>query len=161
MAKKKATFGAGCFWGVEAAFRTLPGVSDASVGYMGGEKRDPTYQDICTGTTGHAEVVEVEFSDDLVSFDDLLNLFWTIHDPTTPNRQGFDVGSQYRSAVFYHADEQRALAETSIKKLEENGRFEAPIVTEVTQAGPFYRAEEYHQRYMEKAGRVGQGFTCR
>jgi len=151
---KKATFGAGCFWGVESAFRQVQGVVDAAVGYLGGTLENPTYQDVCTGTTGHAEVVEVTYDPEKVSYDQLLDLFWKIHDPTTLNRQGPDFGTQYRSAIFYHDEAQRDAALASRERLRESGRFRRPIVTEVTPASPFYRAEEYHQRYLEKRGRT-------
>ncbi|AGA27704.1 peptide-methionine (S)-S-oxide reductase MsrA [Singulisphaera acidiphila] len=150
---KKATFGAGCFWGVETAFRQVEGVVDAAVGYLGGTLENPTYQDVCTGTTGHAEVVEVSYDPLKVSYDQLLDLFWKIHDPTTLNRQGPDVGTQYRSAVFYHDEEQKKAALASRERLRESGRFRRPVVTEVTPASTFYRAEEYHQRYLEKRGK--------
>ena len=145
-----ATFGAGCFWGVEVAFRQLPGVSDAAVGYCGGNLENPTYQDVCTGTTGHAEVVEVEFEPDQVAFETLLDLFWQCHDPTTLNRQGPDVGTQYRSAIFFHSPEQQQVAEVSRAAAQE--RIPRPIATEITEASTFYRAEEYHQQYLEKRG---------
>lgn len=151
---KKATFGAGCFWGVESAFRSLDGVVDAAVGYTGGTLENPTYQDVCTDTTGHAEVVEVTYDPARVSYDELLDLFWSIHDPTTLNRQGPDVGTQYRSAVFYHDDEQKQAALQSVEKLAASGRFRRPITTEIVPASTFYRAEEYHQRYLEKHGRT-------
>ena len=147
---EKATFGAGCFWGIEAAFRQVPGVVDAAVGYMGGTLENPTYQDVCTDTTGHAEVVQVTFDPAQVSYPQLLDLFWEIHDPTTPNRQGPDVGKQYRSAIFFHSAEQEAAARASKEKQQASGRFRRPIVTEITPAPTFYRAEEYHQRYFEK-----------
>jgi peptide-methionine (S)-S-oxide reductase len=147
-----ATFGAGCFWGIEDAFRKLPGVTDAVSGYMGGWVDNPTYRMVCTDKTGHAEVVRVEYDPAKVTYKELLDLFWTIHDPTTPNRQGFDVGTQYRSAIFYHDEDQRALAEASKKRLDESHVFRYPIVTEIKPAGAFYRAEEYHQRYYEKSG---------
>lgn len=150
---KKATFGAGCFWGVETAFRQVEGVVDAAVGYLGGTLENPTYQDVCTGTTGHAEVVEVSYDPLKVSYDQLLDLFWKIHDPTTLNRQGPDVGTQYRSAVFYHDEEQKKVALASRERLRESGRFRRPVVTEVTPASTFYRAEDYHQRYLEKRGK--------
>jgi len=150
---KKATFGAGCFWGVETAFRQLDGVVDAAVGYLGGSLENPTYQDVCTGTTGHAEVVEVQYDPLIVSYDQLLDLFWKMHDPTTLNRQGPDVGTQYRSAIFYHDDEQKQAAEASRDRLQQNGHFHRPIVTEITPASTFYRAEEYHQQYLAKRGR--------
>ena len=146
----KATFGAGCFWGVEEAFRGVEGVRATAVGYSGGTTRDPTYKDVCTGRTGHAEVVEVEFDPAKVSYEELLEKFWEIHDPTTPNRQGWDVGTQYRSAIFFHDAEQEAAAIASREKAAK--RFRKPIVTEITPASEFYRAEEYHQRYLEKRG---------
>ena len=149
---EKATFGAGCFWGIEAAFRQVPGVVDAAVGYMGGTLENPTYQDVCADTTGHAEVVQVTFDPAQVSCQRLLDLFWEIHDPTTPNRQGPDVGKQYRSAIFFHSAEQEAAARASKEKQQASGRFRRPIVTEITPAPTFYRAEEYHQRYFEKRG---------
>ena len=149
---EKATFGAGCFWGVEVAFRKVPGVGDATAGYLGGTVANPTYKDVCTGRTGHAEVVEVTYDPARVSYDDLLNVFWTSHDPTTLNRQGPDRGTQYRSAIFYHHDAQKATAEASKQRWNASGRFSGPIVTEITPASAFYRAEEYHQRYLEKQG---------
>ena len=152
MSKETATFGAGCFWGVEAAFRSVPGVTDVASGYAGGNTENPTYKEVCTDTTGHAEVVEVEFDAARVSFDQLLEVLWNTHDPTTPNRQGPDMGSQYRSAVFFHTPEQQAAAEASVKRLTVSGRFANPVVTEITPAPRFYRAEEYHQRYFEKHG---------
>ena len=148
----KAMFGAGCFWGVEAAFRKVPGVTDVACGYSGGTVPNPTYRQVCSDRTGHAEVVEVDYDPGRVSFEQLLDVFWEIHDPTTPNRQGPDVGSQYRSAVFYHTPEQRDAALQSVRRLNESGRFRRPVVTQVEAAGPFYRAEEYHQRYFEKHG---------
>ena len=150
---KKATFGAGCFWGVETAFRQVEGVVDAAVGYLGGTLENPTYQDVCTGTTGHAEVVEVSYDPLKVSYDQLLDLFWKLHDPTTLNRQGPDVGTQYRSAIFYHDEAQKNAALASRDRLRESGRFRRPVVTEVTPASTFYRAEDYHQRYLEKRGK--------
>jgi peptide-methionine (S)-S-oxide reductase len=149
---EKATFGAGCFWGVEAAFRQLPGVTSTAVGYMGGTLDHPTYEQVCTDRTGHAEVVQVEYDPEQVSYDQLLELFWDVHDPTTPNRQGPDVGSQYRSAIFTHTPEQHAAAEASKATLAASGRFARPVVTEITHAGPFWRAEEYHQQYFERRG---------
>ena len=149
---EKATFGAGCFWGVEVAFRQIKGVTAAEVGYAGGTFENPSYQDVCTGKTGHAEVVEVEYDPAQVSYDELLNVFWENHDPTTLNRQGPDVGSQYRSAIFYHSEDQRLAAEASKERLEKSGRFKRPIVTEISPASQFYRAEEYHQQYLEKRG---------
>jgi peptide-methionine (S)-S-oxide reductase len=148
----KATFGAGCFWGVEATFRRLEGVVDAAVGYAGGHLPDPTYKDVCTDRTGHAEVVEVEYDPARVRYEQLLDVFWENHDPTTLNRQGPDVGSQYRSVIFYHDEQQRAAAEESKRRLDASGRLRRPVVTQIVPAAPFYRAEEYHQRYLEKRG---------
>jgi peptide-methionine (S)-S-oxide reductase len=149
---KKATFGAGCFWGVEATFRQVPGVTATAVGYAGGTLPDPTYEDVCTDRTGHAEVVEVEYDSARVSYADLLRVFWENHDPTTPNRQGPDVGTQYRSVVFFHDAQQEEEAKRSKETLEKSGRFARPIVTQIVPAAPFYRAEEHHQRYLEKRG---------
>jgi peptide-methionine (S)-S-oxide reductase len=149
---EKATFAAGCFWGVEAEFRQVPGVVDAAVGYTGGRLPNPTYEDVCSNTTGHAEAVEVDFDAAKVSYERLLEVFWENHDPTTLNRQGPDVGTQYRSAIFYHSPEQKAAAEASRDKLAASGRFQRPIVTEITPAQTFWRAEDYHQRYLEKRG---------
>jgi peptide-methionine (S)-S-oxide reductase len=149
----KATFAAGCFWGVEEAFRQVPGVTGTAVGYEGGTTGHPTYEDVCTDTTGHAEVVEVEYDPDKVSYEQLLDVFWANHDPTQLNRQGPDFGTQYRSAIFYHTPEQRAAAEASKAALQASGRFRRPVVTEITPAGSFWRAEEYHQRYLQKRGR--------
>ena len=145
---ERAIFGAGCFWGVEAEFRKVDGVVEATVGYSGGATKSPTYKDVCSGATGHAEVVEVEYDPSKVSYEELLEIFWKNHDPTTPNRQGWDVGTQYRSAIFYHSPEQKVAAQASKEKAQE--RFKKPIVTEITSASEFYRAEEYHQRYFEK-----------
>jgi peptide-methionine (S)-S-oxide reductase len=145
-----ATFGAGCFWGVEVAFRQVAGVRDAAVGYCGGSLESPTYQDVCSGTTGHAEVVEVDFDPEEVDFETLAELFWKCHDSTTLNRQGPDVGTQYRSAIFFHSPEQQQLAEAS--KAAAQQRISRPISTEITEASTFYRAEEYHQQYLEKRG---------
>jgi len=150
---EKATFAAGCFWGVEAAFRKVKGVAETAVGYSGGTTENPTYEDVCGGRTGHAEVIEVTFDPSQVTYQDLLDVFWGIHDPTTMNRQGPDVGSQYRSAVFFHSPDQEDAARAMKEKLESLGSFGEPIVTEITAAGPFYRAEEYHQRYVEKNAR--------
>lgn len=147
-----ATFGAGCFWGVEVTFRNVPGVKDALVGYLGGTMANPTYRDVCTGRTGHAEVVQVKYDPAEVSYDKLLDVFWENHDPTTLNRQGPDVGTQYRSAIFYHSPEQKRAAEESKASLGASGRFRRPIVTEITEASAFYPAEDYHQRYLEKRG---------
>jgi len=149
---EKATFGAGCFWGVEAAFRQLKGVTATAVGYMGGSLKDPTYQDVCTDRTGHAEVVQVEFDPAQVSYQDLLKVFWENHDPTTLNRQGPDHGSQYRSAIFFHSPAQEAEAKASLDALAKSGRYKRPIVTEIKAAPEFWRAEEYHQQYLEKRG---------
>ncbi len=149
---EKATFGAGCFWGVEAAFRQLPGVVSTAVGYMGGTLKSPTYKDVCTDQTGHAEVVEVTYDPAKVSYDQVLKVFWEIHDPTTLNRQGPDVGTQYRSVIFFHAPEQEAAARASKEKLEQARAYKRPIVTEITPASEFWRAEEYHQQYFEKRG---------
>ncbi len=149
---EKATFGAGCFWGVEDAFRQLKGVKATAVGYVGGHFENPTYQDVCSGRTGHAEVVEVQFDPAEVSYDELLNVFWENHDPTTLNRQGPDVGEQYRSAIFYHTPEQEAAARAAKEALEQSGRHRRAIVTEITPATTFYRAEEYHQQYFQKRG---------
>jgi peptide-methionine (S)-S-oxide reductase len=145
---EKATFGAGCFWGVEEAFRKVEGVVDVAVGFAGGHTENPTYGDVCSGTTGHAEVAEVEYDPSKISYEKLLEVFWENHDPTSPNRQGPDVGTQYRSAIFFHNPEQEAAARAS--KEEAQTRFKDPIVTEITSASEFYRAEEYHQRYFEK-----------
>jgi peptide-methionine (S)-S-oxide reductase len=149
---EKATFGAGCFWGVEAAFRQVKGVADTAVGYAGGQLANPTYHDVCTDLTGHAEVVQVEYDPAQVSYDDLLQVFWENHDPTTLNRQGPDVGTQYRSVIFYHGPAQEAAARASKEKLERSGRYRRPIVTQIEPAPEFYRGEDYHQRYLEKRG---------
>ena len=146
----RATFGAGCFWGVEAAFRQIEGVLDVAVGYSGGATEEPTYKDVCSGKTGHAEVVEVEYDPSRVTYEELLDVFWENHDPTTRNRQGWDIGTQYRSAIFFHTPEQEAEAIAS--KERRQARYRKPIVTEITSASEFYRAEEYHQRYLEKRG---------
>ena len=148
----KATFAAGCFWGVEDAFRQIKGVTSTAVGYTGGAKVNPSYKDVCTGTTGHAEAVEVEFNPAEVSYLELLAAFWKSHDPTTLNRQGPDVGTQYRSAIFFHDAEQEAEARDSKAVLEKQGVFKRPIVTQILPAAPFYRGEEYHQQYFEKQG---------
>jgi peptide-methionine (S)-S-oxide reductase len=147
-----ATFAAGCFWHVQATFDNVPGVIDTTVGYTGGHTVNPTYEQVCTHTTGHAEAVRVEYDPTKVSYDDLLRVFWASHDPTTPNRQGPDVGSNYRSAIFYHTPEQRDAALKMKAELEASGKFGAPIVTEITAAGPFYVAEDYHQRYLARQG---------
>lgn len=152
--ESKATFGAGCFWGVEAAFRQIPGVLSTSVGYLGGTMRNPTYRDVCSGRTGHAEVVQVTYDPERITYDDLLTVFWENHNPTTLNRQGPDIGTQYRSAIFYHDDEQKAAAIGSKEERDRSGRFGLgkPIVTEITPATEFYEAEDYHQQYLEKRG---------
>jgi peptide-methionine (S)-S-oxide reductase len=151
---KKATFGAGCFWGVEATFRSVPGVVDAAVGFMGGATRNPTYEQVCTDRTGHAEVVQVDYDPERVSFQTLLDVFWNCHNPTTMNRQGPDVGTQYRSAIFYHDEGQKAEAQEAIDALTASRKFPRPIVTRIEPAAEFYRAEEYHQRYLEKQGKA-------
>jgi peptide-methionine (S)-S-oxide reductase len=147
---EKATFGAGCFWGVEAAFRQVKGVVSTAVGYSGGHFPNPTYKDVCSGKTGHAEVVQVEYEPAQVSYDDLLKVFWDNHDPTTLNRQGPDVGAQYRSAIFFHTPEQESAAKASKEKMQAG--YKKKIVTEITPASEFYRAEDYHQQYLEKRG---------
>ena len=149
---EKATFAAGCFWGVEAAFRQLPGVLEASVGYTGGHTESPNYQAVCRGDTGHAEAVELTFDPAVISYETLVEQFWQLHDPTTLNRQGPDIGTQYRSAIFTHGPEQAAAAEASKAALNASGRFRRPVVTEIVAAGPYHRAEDYHQRYFEKRG---------
>ncbi|MEO6696503.1 MAG: peptide-methionine (S)-S-oxide reductase MsrA [Gammaproteobacteria bacterium] len=150
---EKATFGAGCFWGVEAAFRKVEGVLATHAGYLGGTLKNPTYEDVCTGRTGHAEVVEVTYDPQQVTYDELLSLFWGNHNPTTRNRQGPDIGTQYRSAIFFHTPEQEAAARESKAQLDASGRYKNPIVTEITPASEFYVAEDYHQQYLEKRGR--------
>jgi peptide-methionine (S)-S-oxide reductase len=152
-----ATFAAGCFWGVEAAFRQVPGVTATRVGYTGGTTTNPTYKQVCTDRTGHAEAVEVSYDPARVSYDDLLRVFWEIHDPTQRNRQGPDIGTQYRSAIFYHDPEQEVAARASKERLERSGVHKRPIVTEIVPAQTFYQAEDYHQQYLEKRGLA----TCR
>ncbi len=147
-----ATFAAGCFWGVEATFREVPGVLATQVGYTGGVTEQPTYKEVCSGHTHHAEAVEVTYDPARVSYADLLQVFWENHNPTTLNRQGPDYGEQYRSAIFYHSPEQQAAAQASKEALERSGKWSQPIVTQIMAAGPFYRAEEYHQQYLEKRG---------
>jgi peptide-methionine (S)-S-oxide reductase len=149
---EKATFGAGCFWGVEAAFRQIKGVASTSVGYTGGNLPNATYEDVCSGRTGHAEAVEVQFDPTQVSYNELLQVFWENHDPTQLNRQGPDFGTQYRSAIFFHSPEQEAAARASKQQLEASGKLKRPIATQVVAAGEFYRAEDYHQQYLEKRG---------
>lgn len=150
-----ATFAAGCFWGVETVFRKVEGVEFTQVGYTGGNKENPTYKEVCVGNTGHAEAVELLFNPSIVPYEKLLELFWEMHDPTSLNQQGPDIGSQYRSAIFYHSEEQKYKAVASKKQLDQSGRFRNPIVTQIVAAGPFYRAEEYHQQYFEKTGTEG------
>jgi peptide-methionine (S)-S-oxide reductase len=152
MKTAKATFGAGCFWGVEEIFRNVKGVVSTAVGYAGGTKENPTYEDVCTDKTGHAEVVEVEFDPSQVTYDELLDVFWSNHNPTTLNRQGPDVGTQYRSVIFYHSPEQKSAAEVSREKIDKNERFPRSVVTQIEPAPTFWRAEEYHQRYLQKRG---------
>ena len=147
-----ATFAAGCFWGVEARFRQVPGVISTRVGYTGGHTSEPSYKQVCTGQTGHAEAIEIEFDPKVISYAQLLDIFWQMHNPTTPNRQGPDIGTQYRSAVFYHDEKQKQQAEQCKTTLNQQGKFPAPIVTEITAASTFYPAEEYHQCYLEKRG---------
>jgi peptide-methionine (S)-S-oxide reductase len=149
---EKATFGAGCFWGVEATFRQIPGVTSTAVGYMGGTLKNPTYKDVCTDRTGHAEVVQVEYDPARVSYDELLRVFWANHDPTQLNRQGPDMGTQYRTVIFFHNPEQEAAAKASKEKLQASGTYKRPIVTAIVPAEAFWRAEEYHQQYLEKRG---------
>ncbi|HUK31939.1 MAG TPA: peptide-methionine (S)-S-oxide reductase MsrA [Candidatus Acidoferrum sp.] len=153
----KATFAAGCFWGVEANFRRVMGVTSTAVGYTGGQLANPTYEAVCTDRTGHAEAIEVDYDPKQVRYEDLLEIFWATHDPTTPNRQGPDVGTQYRSAIFYHDSEQEAAAIASKERSEKSGRFRRPIVTQIVPAGVFYPAEDYHQQYYEKRGLKGCG----
>ncbi len=147
-----ALFGAGCFWGVESAFRQIPGVTDVKVGYAGGTLENPTYRDVCSDRTGHAEVAQVTFDPKVVSYGRLLEAFWNMHDPTTLNRQGPDVGTQYRSVIFTYTPEQEAQAKASLAALTTSGRFKRPIVTQILPAPTFYPAEEYHQKYFEKQG---------
>jgi len=154
MATEKATFGAGCFWGVETAFREIEGVTEAAVGYEGGHLDNPTYHDVCSGRTHHAEVVEIDFDPAQVSFEQLARFFFELHDPTQVNRQGPDVGTQYRSAIFFHSPEQQAAAERIKAELDASGAFARPIATDITPAQTFYRAEEYHQQYLVKTGRA-------
>jgi peptide-methionine (S)-S-oxide reductase len=148
----KATFAAGCFWGVEATFRQLPGVTSTRVGYTGGQTPNPTYKDVCTDETGHAEAVEVEYDPAKASYEQLLNVFWENHDPTQLNRQGPDWGIQYRSAIFFHTPEQEVAARNSKEELQKSRRYNKPIVTQIVPAATFYEAEDYHQQYLEKRG---------
>ena len=152
METEKATFGAGCFWGIEVTFGQIDGVTGTAVGFMGGKTENPFYEDVCTDTTGHAEVVQVEFDPQKVSYEQLLDVFWGSHNPTQVNRQGPDVGTQYRSAIFVHSPEQEETARRSKAERERAGRFKQPIATEIEPAASFYRAEDYHQRYLEKRG---------
>lgn len=154
---KKATFGAGCFWGVEAAYRELPGVISTRVGYAGGNQAKPSYEEVCSGRTGHAEVVEVTYDDGRLAYDDLLKIFWENHDPTQVDRQGPDIGTQYRTVIFFHDDEQKAAAEASKTLLDAADRWARPIATAIQPAPEFWEAEDYHQRYLEKRGLS----TCR
>jgi peptide-methionine (S)-S-oxide reductase len=147
-----ATFGAGCFWGVEAAFERVPGVQEAVSGYAGGHTENPTYKEVCAGDTGHAEVVKVEYDPEEVTYEDLLEVFWSCHDPTQVNRQGPDVGYQYRSVIFYHNEAQRTAAERSKREMDESGEYNRPVATSIEPAGDFWRAEEYHQDYLAKRG---------
>jgi peptide-methionine (S)-S-oxide reductase len=149
---EKATFAAGCFWGVEVEFRNTPGVKDAQVGYVGGQTENPSYKEVCSGRTGHAEAVEITFDPSEVSYGELVDSFWRLHDPTQVNRQGWDVGTQYRSAIFFHSAEQEREARASKERAQE--RFPKPIATEIVPADTFWRAEEYHQQYLVKNGRA-------
>lgn len=152
---EKAIFAAGCFWGVEELFRTLPGVLETTVGYIGGKTENPSYEEVCSHATRHAEAVEVEFDPSKISYTELLGTFWKGHDPTTPNRQGPDIGSQYRSAIFYLNEVQKEAAEEKKEELQKKAKYAGPIVTEITKVSPFYRAEEYHQKYFKKNGGAG------
>jgi peptide-methionine (S)-S-oxide reductase len=149
---EKATFAAGCFWGVEEVFRKVPGVIDTQVGYTGGKIANPTYKEVCTDATGHAEAIEITFDPAKVIYKKFVDLFFKMHDPTQVNRQGPDFGTQYRSAIFYHSPEQETVAEAAKAALEKSGKYKKPVATQIVPAGPFYRAEEYHQRYFEKNG---------
>lgn len=149
---EKATFGAGCFWGVEAAFRKINGVLNTTVGYMGGNLENPIYEEVCTDKTGHVEVVQVNYDPSKVTYEELLEIFWNVHNPTQLNRQGPDIGSQYKSVIFYHNNQQKKIAENSKQKLENSSKYKNPIVTEITEVKKFYHAEEYHQQYIEKKG---------
>lgn len=149
---EKATFAAGCFWGVEETYRSLPGVLETRVGYTGGQVENPTYEDVCSGVTGHAEALEITFDNTKIGFADLLRIFWKSHNPTTKDRQGPDIGHQYRSAIFYHSDQQRQIAEQSREELDKSGKHKNPVVTEIVPAQKFWSAEEYHQKYLMKRG---------
>jgi len=151
-----ATFGAGCFWGVQQMYDQIPGVINTWVGYMGGDTEDPTYEQVCSDKTGHAEVVHIEYDPSIVSYERLLELFWINHDPTTLNRQGPDFGTQYRSVIFYHTEEQKEQAQASLEELDNSGKYDDPIVTQIVPAGKFYEAEEYHQKYFDKKGIIGR-----
>lgn len=153
MKKELATFGAGCFWGVEEIYRALPGVVNTLVGYEGGNRENPTYENVCSDATGHAEVVQVEYDPEQISYEQLLQVFWDNHNPTTMNRQGPDVGSQYRSVIFFNSPEQQKTAEASAAALAASGKWKQPIVTQIVPAMPFYKAEEYHQQYLKKQGK--------
>lgn len=159
MTTEKAVFAAGCFWGVEAAFRAVKGVREVTSGYSGGHMPNPRYPDVCTGKTGHAEAVKVEYDPTQVSYESLLDIFWNCHNPTTRNRQGPDIGTQYRSVIFFYTPEQEAAAKASKERLQQSGRWHDPVVTEILSAGEFYPAEEYHQRYFEKRGISGHCHT--
>lgn len=154
MTTEKAMFGAGCFWGVEETFRNLKGVTSTAVGYAGGTTENPSYEDVCSDETGHAEVVQLEFDPSQIKYDQLLDVFWANHNPTTMNRQGPDVGTQYRSVIFYYSPEQKSAAEASKQKLSTSGKFNRPIVTQIEPAPKFWPAEEYHQRYLAKRGQT-------
>lgn len=154
MQTHKATFGAGCFWGVEQTFRQLEGVTETAVGYAGGQTDNPTYEQVCAKATGHAEVVEVTYDPDKVTYEELLNLFWQLHDPTQVNRQGPDIGDQYRTVIFFHDADQQAVAEASKQAMDASGKFSKPIATTIEPAQTFWRAEEYHQQYLAKRGRT-------
>jgi peptide-methionine (S)-S-oxide reductase len=145
-----ATFGAGCFWGVEEAFRKIKGVNETTVGYMGGKLENPTYEDVCTNTTGHAEVVQIRYNPEQVTYEELIETFWKIHDPTQINRQGADMGYQYRSVIFYHNEKQKNIAEKTKESIKNSGKYKKPIATEIIEAKTFYKAEEYHQKYLSK-----------
>ena len=151
-----ATFGAGCFWGVQQMYDQIPGVINTWVGYMGGDQEEPTYEQVCSDKTGHAEVVHIEYDPSIVSYERLLELFWMNHDPTTLNRQGPDFGTQYRSVIFYHTEEQKEQAQASLEELDNSGKYDDPIVTQIFPAGKFYEAEEYHQKYFDKKGIIGR-----